>query len=357
MTATVLAGWLGVIEQAASRYKLDFAGLLQRSGIDPELLQQGTARVPQRKISDLMQLAMLMSNDRGFALTVARQVRPPSWYSLGYAIWASDTLLQGCQRLQHCAALFADAFHVQLIEHDRELQVVLRQAPLLRDPLLMLDWEVFAATIVLTIRHLHPAKPQPLRVVLPGPEPEMTVPFKRLFGEALAWQGEEVVLTFSASLMKEWLPGRNPELARQHDELSQRYLQAMNHRSFSRQVYEQLLSRDSLREVEAAQVAEALHMNLRTFQRRLQDEECCFRELLDQARHALCCRYLNNEQLSMGEISYLLGFANVSNLYRAFRRWRQEAPGEYRQRRRHDSLACLQTGGRSAQALIPVTFQ
>ena len=60
MTATVLAGWLGVIEQAASRYRLDFAGLLQRSGIDPELLQQGTARVPQRKISELMQLAMVM---------------------------------------------------------------------------------------------------------------------------------------------------------------------------------------------------------------------------------------------------------------------------------------------------------
>lgn len=32
----------------------------------------------------------------------------------------------------------------------------------------------------------------------------------------------------------------------------------------------------------------------------------------------------------MGEIAYLLGFAEVSNFSRAFKRWTSKPPGEYR---------------------------
>ncbi|PZQ27903.1 MAG: AraC family transcriptional regulator, partial [Ectopseudomonas oleovorans] len=37
--------------------------------------------------------------------------------------------------------------------------------------------------------------------------------------------------------------------------------------------------------------------------------------------------------LTLLEVAYLLGFADPSNFFRAFRRWFGETPGEYRSRR------------------------
>jgi AraC-like DNA-binding protein len=41
-------------------------------------------------------------------------------------------------------------------------------------------------------------------------------------------------------------------------------------------------------------------------------------------------RYLRDPRVSMSEIAYLLGFADLSAFYRAFKRWTGATPAEYR---------------------------
>ena len=66
--------------------------------------------------------------------------------------------------------------------------------------------------------------------------------------------------------------------------------------------------------------------------------------LLELARHhkidlkqisilKLAEQYLGQVDLTLLEVAYLLGFADPSNFFRAFRRWFGETPGEYRSRR------------------------
>ncbi|MCY1450977.1 HTH-type transcriptional regulator VirS [compost metagenome] len=79
-------------------------------------------------------------------------------------------------------------------------------------------------------------------------------------------------------------------------------------------------------------VASSMHLSQRTLQRRLQEEGVSFQQLLDDTRRELAEQYLAQPNLTLLEIAYLLGFADPSNFFRAFRRWFDSTPGEYRAR-------------------------
>ena len=66
-----------------------------------------------------------------------------------------------------------------------------------------------------------------------------------------------------------------------------------------------------------------------TLQRRLSDEQTSYKEILDNTRHHLALRYIKQKHFPIGEIAYLLGFADPSNFSRAFKRWTGRAPTAY----------------------------
>ncbi len=68
-------------------------------------------------------------------------------------------------------------------------------------------------------------------------------------------------------------------------------------------------------------VAQALHLSQRTLQRRLQEEGTSYQQLLDDTRRDMAEQYLQQPGLTLLEVAYLLGFADPSNFFRAFRRW------------------------------------
>jgi AraC-like DNA-binding protein len=80
-------------------------------------------------------------------------------------------------------------------------------------------------------------------------------------------------------------------------------------------------------------VARELGLTSRSLQRRLKDEGTSFQIVRDQVRRELASRYLEDE-LSMSEISFLLGFSEPSAFFRAFKRWTGLTPLESRARSR-----------------------
>ena len=49
------------------------------------------------------------------------------------------------------------------------------------------------------------------------------------------------------------------------------------------------------------------------------DEGHSFRELLAQVRRELCIDYLNQPDIQIQEVAFLLGYEDVTSFYRAFR--------------------------------------
>ena len=76
-------------------------------------------------------------------------------------------------------------------------------------------------------------------------------------------------------------------------------------------------------------IANRLNMSPRTLQRRLEENGIAYAELLDEVRAELAKNKLQNSELSLAEIGFLLGFSEQSSFNRAFKRWTGKTPREY----------------------------
>lgn len=74
-------------------------------------------------------------------------------------------------------------------------------------------------------------------------------------------------------------------------------------------------------------VAERLAMSKRTLQRKLMAEAESFQAVLTATRVSLAEHYLKQSRLSLGEISFLLGFQEPNSFIRAYQSWTGKSPG------------------------------
>jgi AraC-like DNA-binding protein len=66
------------------------------------------------------------------------------------------------------------------------------------------------------------------------------------------------------------------------------------------------------------QIAQALGMNVRTLQRRLEDSERTFSEVINEVRRELVARYMENSRYPLRRIAELLGYSMLSSFTRWF---------------------------------------
>lgn len=90
----------------------------------------------------------------------------------------------------------------------------------------------------------------------------------------------------------------------------------------------ELLVRDATLE----DVAEALRMSPRTLKRKLADARVTFSKLRDEHRRQQALLLLDNRQLSIGDIAQRMGYSELTNFTRAFRKWTGLTPQAYRRR-------------------------
>lgn len=76
--------------------------------------------------------------------------------------------------------------------------------------------------------------------------------------------------------------------------------------------------------------ARLFHLAPRTLHRRLLEEGTSFKEILEEVRHMLAVEHLKSDHLTIQEIGYTLGYTDMANFRRAFKRWEGVSPSHYR---------------------------
>jgi AraC-like DNA-binding protein len=186
------------------------------------------------------------------------------------------------------------------------------------------------AWVLSTARHGTGTRLSPLRVEFLQTRPHIKA-IERHFGCPVVCGSHRNALVFRAADAQRRFVTRNAELlsllAPQFEEELKR---EKADETFGERVRLAVQQKLTGRRPTIDDIADALHISSRTLQRRLQDEGSSFQLVLEESRHQLARRYLNNSTLELNEAAYLLGYEDGNSFVRAFRSWEGVPPARWR---------------------------
>jgi AraC-like DNA-binding protein len=127
--------------------------------------------------------------------------------------------------------------------------------------------------------------------------------------------------------IRTWDPQTHEACELQCERILQRVAEPQD---FAEEVRVALLSQSCDRR-SAERIAERLHISTRNLRRKLELEGTSFQKVVNSVRCELTKDYLANTHLPLNDIAELVGFADPSNLRRAFKKWTQCSPSDYRE--------------------------
>ncbi len=324
---TTISGYALAIAKALDYRGVDSKEVMRQAGIDRVLRNDPLDRLPYTTITKLYELSVDATGDPYFGLTVARFMHAANIHALGYSLLSSGTLLDFCQRLARYFRLASQVAYYYTEEHENEIRLSCHLLVDICDE----TQDAFLGFIVHIMRLLYKPDFAPLRVELHRPEPQLgAAPFLEFFNAPVSFGHDEISLFFNREEMTVPLNGSSPELAQLNDDVIIDYLARLERSDIVAQVKAKLIEFMPSGHTTKEKMAKHLNMSPSTLKLKLAQQNTGFQQLLDQARKNLSSSYMEQSNVSISEIAYLLGFTDTSSFSRAFKRWTGQSPSQYR---------------------------
>ena len=325
---STLAVYTDAIVRALEAYGADTTQLLQSAQLDRVRSNDPLLRISDHDINAILTRAVEATSDPYFGLKVANHIVPGTLHALGYALLASETLEDFCQRLARFQGLVSSSAECAVSVAGNELEFSARST----NPAICFEsHDVWAGMVMRLMRSASHDDFTPLRLDLIRPEPGRGgEPFRDFFGCPVRFGCERVRFYFELQAMRAPLPGASRELAQHHDHIVRGYLEKLNREDIVNRVRTQIVRGLGSDTLSRAAVAQSLNISASTLQGRLAQRGTSFQALLDDTRHELALGYMSQSRLSITEIAFMLGFSDLSNFIRAFKRWTGKSPTEFK---------------------------
>ena len=157
--------------------------------------------------------------------------------------------------------------------------------------------------------------------------------YERLFGCPVHLGQPESRVYFDQEIMEYPLWQSEPELLRLHEQLANEKLQELARTDLVSEVRRAIGATLESGEISLETIAARLNTTSRRLRTQLSEADTSFQQVLSDYRARLAKRLLSQTNESVERIVYLTGFSEPSTFYRAFRRWTNETPVEYRKRK------------------------
>ena len=261
---------------------------------------------------------------------MAEAWRPTDLHALGYAFLASSTLRTAIERIARYISVVNDRVGAVVAEEGEHVIVTHQMLdPKLSFPPSIEDgrW----ALITSMCRASYGEILDPVEVRFQHPERSCKGDYYGLFRCPVRFDSKVSEIVFSRADVDRPLPAANRELAQANDRILSSYLANLTDDDLITRV--KLAIVDGLPSGQSSDnaVAKAVYMTPRTLQRRLTALGTTYSKVLAAVRRDLAEQYLADPNRSMYEITYLLGFSELSAFSRAFKRWTGKTPSEIRE--------------------------
>ena len=310
---------------------IDPAPLFRKHGIESSTVFDPDSRISYLKLDRVMAEAVEQSGDPFFSLKEAKYLLPSHLGPLGFAWLASTSLRSAFQRVQRYIKVLHESMQLTLSDSEEALVVSFN----LDAPSANLYHRDIGHLAIMTrmCRFNYGDQWNPLRVTVAHPPPPDQSYFYSLFRCPVDFDAEENSLHIDLKQADKQLTGSNKQLAQLHDHIVVRYLAHLSRKDIVNRVKAAIL--DGLGEGAATEssIADVMNTSIRNLNRKLSNEGASFKTLLMEIRRELAGQYISDSTLTLTEISFLLGFSEVSSFSRAYRRWEGQSPSEARKSR------------------------
>ena len=329
MPLTFFAPALGVMIKIARSYDLDPDSLMEELGIDPALVNDSNARLRLDWVDALNNEVAERIPDPNFGLKSAQFWHPTQMGALGYAWMTSDTLRAALKRLVRFSKFINEALSIELKESSERVSLVFHWSD--KTDVAAFRTDGAMAILLAMVRTNAGEEFHPQSVTFNHPEPEDTGPFYSLFQCPITFGAQFNSFTISTAEADKPRSCSNVQLALLHDQLLIEYVAKLDKDNIVEQTKAAIIAELATGNISDRIVAQSLYLTERTFQRRLHENDTTFKTLLSEVRMDLADSYIRDNKLSLSEISFMLGFSEMSSFSHAFKRWTGQSPSNYRQ--------------------------
>ncbi len=333
---SALSSWVLLLAKAIDSYGCDSEELFARAGLDHSRLRDPLARFPAASVLKLWPIAVEATQDPGFGLTVASFWHPTTLHALGYSWLASNNLEEAFD----CAARYTRIVNTAAqgvinVESSADSYRVIFNT--IKFNLKPSDVAVDAALAMFLVmcRFAYGSNFRLRRATFQHDAPSRLERFDELFQAPVLFSQAENALWIDPEIIQEPLATANPELVRINDRIVTDYLAQIDHDDLGMRVKSKLIEHLPGGHISEADIASSIHVSQRSLQRKLKEQGMSFSQLVDSTRRELGLQYVRDPQYSFNEVAFLLGFTEPANFSRAFKRWYDKSPSQFRQ----DSLS------------------
>lgn len=314
---------------------IDPQDILRTCGLELDIFSHPDERISSDTLHQLMRLAIQTTGDYHFGLHAGEYLTHlPN--ILGYVLANCRTLGEAINK--YCAfQQISDGVYYSEVIRDNGLVVFKTGSFVLEDP----DMERHMACVHIS-GHVAYAKAllgtdyhsvKPRHVYFVHTTPKETAEYERIFDCPISFNRQINALILDEHILNLPIAYPNPDLLvffEQHAALSlKELLKGETLTAKVNRLLVQALPGGNPPRIES--IAKQLNMSVRSLQNRLKKEDISFSLLLNRIRKEMAMSYLMDRKVSIGEISYALGFAEPSVFHRSFKNWTNLTPTQFRE--------------------------
>ena len=331
---STLTGWMIPTSKAMDAHNIDIASALKECDISQDVMADQESRIAAEKLTQLIEYCNTQLARHDFSILIAEQFNPGMFHALGYAMMSSNTLQDALERIAHYKRVVSNTCKlVNYEENDQfvfEMQIITYETTN-RPVLSLVTVETFLATILRFSRELVTLDFSPEKICFTYPKPDHDVSYlEDFFNCEIEFSSNRTAIFFDLEQTKEKLLCGNPLITQSHEKMLDEFMARLDKNDLTHVIKNKIFELLPLGAPSQTEIADYLGMSLRNLQRKLHDQGTSYKEILESTRKKLAMDYIVQQHLSLSEIGYLVGFSSVGNFNRAFKRWTNQTPGDYR---------------------------
>jgi AraC-like DNA-binding protein len=299
------------------------------AGLDPCRFDNPTQTISFAEIGRYLGECVRAARDETFPLRLGLAEGLTALNAVGYLAQHSPDVRTALQTIREHVHHFSGAILVT-----EENGVATLDYKFLRPKILGADLiaEAGMGIAVSILRQLCGPAWNPLELRLQRTAPHQSSAWQRCIHAPVRFAADRNQLMFSAIWLSHRVEHANQELRRlMMDRVAD--LDAERSDDFPSQVCSVIRASLVAGDASIAQIASRFELSPRTLRRHLSAQETSFEALLEKTRVEVAFHLLENSTASMTQIADLLGYAHSSTFSRAFRRWVNKSPSDWRAER------------------------